>query len=143
MLTLGLLVKKSVQVGPVARQTCPFFGVFCFLCALIASLFGANDASADTPPAALKATPFAVPAAVLGLNNPYLVAASMNKESLKRPKVIRFMLSRNIVNLVHRVERLACHGVELNQRNSPQAEKLNLLVQSRYGGGVLQLRYRR
>jgi hypothetical protein len=143
MLTLGLMVKKSVQVGPEARPTCPCFGVFCFLCALIASLFGANDASADAPPAAMKATPFAAPAAVLGLNNPYLVAASLKPRSPERPEVLGFKLSKNIVNLVHRVETLARDGVALNQRKLEHSEKLNLRVESRYGGGVLQLRYRR
>lgn len=143
MLISGLMLKKSVQVGCEARPTCPCFGVFCFLCALIASLFGAKSASADAPLAAIKATPFAAPAAVLGLNNPYLVAASLTPTSPESPEVIGFTLSRNIVHLVHRVETLARYGVELNQRKLEHSEKLNLRVQSRFGGGVLQLCYRR
>jgi len=143
MLTSGLMVKKSVQVRRAAHPRCPCFGVFCFLCALITSLFGAKSASAETPLAAIKATPVAAPAVVLGLNHPYLVAASLGKTSLERPEVRGFTLSKNIVNLVHRVEILARHGVELNQRKLEHSDKLNLRVQSRYGGGVLQLCYRR
>ena len=113
------------------------FGMCCFLCAFVASLFGTKTASADAPIAALKTTPLAAPAAVLGMSNPYLVAAAA------KPRVMRFTFSRDLVKLVHRVERLAVHGVELNQRKFSQPEKLNLRVQSRFGGGVLQLCYRR
>ena len=60
-----------------------------------------------------------------------------------RPRGLGFTLSRDVLDLVHRVEKLAVHGVELNQRKLPQQEKLNLRVQSRLGGGVLQLCYRR
>ena len=110
--------------------------------ALVASLFGVRSASADAPLAVIKATPFAAPAAVLGLSNPYLVAASAKAPSLDRPEIVGFQFSRNLMRMVNRVEVLARDGVELNQRRvSP--EKLNLLVQSHSGGGVLQLRYRR
>ena len=115
--------------------------MFCFLCAFIASLFGTKSASADAPViAAIKTTPVAAPAAVLGMSNPYLIAASMKME---KPKVLRFTFSRDLVDFAHRVERLARDGVQLNQRQPVQNDKLNLLVQSRLGGGVLQLRYRR
>ena len=135
-------MRKSLQLGCGARRTCPLLGVFCFLGALVASLFGARSASADAPLAAIKATPFAAPAAVLGLSNPYLVAASTKAPSLDRPEIVGFQFSRNLMRMVNRVEVLARDGVELNQRRvSP--EKLNLRVQSHSGGGVLQLRYRR
>jgi hypothetical protein len=142
MLTVGMSVRKSVQWGCEARKTCPLFGVFCFLGALLASLFGAKSASADAPPAAIKATPIAAPAAVLGLSNPYLVAASVRGPSVERPEVLGFTFSKNLLRMVNRVEVLARDGVELNARRI-SAEKLNLRVQSRLGGGVLQLRYRR
>ena len=135
-------LRKSVQWGCDARKTCPLFGVFCFLGALVASLFGAKTASADAPAAAIKVTPIAAPAAVLGLSNPYLVAASVKAPSLERPEVMGFQFSKNLVRMVNRVEVLARDGVELNTRK-PTAEKLNLRVQSRLGGGVLQIRYRR
>ena len=141
MLGTGMSVRKSVQLGCGARKTCPLFGVFCFLGALIASLLGARSVRADTPPAAIK-TPLAAPAAVLGLGNPYLVAASVNSPTLQRPEVLGFTFSRNLVRMVNRVEVLARDGVELNARR-PYRERLNLVVQSRSGGGVLQLRYRR
>jgi len=103
---------------------------------------GAKSANADAPAAAIKSTPFAAPAAVLGLNNPYLIAASTGASSLERPEVLGFTLSKTLVRMVHRVEVLARDGVELHTRRSV-ADKLNLRVQSRSGGGVLQLRYRR
>ena len=112
--------------------------MLCFLCAFIASLFGAKSASADTPLPALKATPVAAPAAVLGMMNPYVVAAAA-----KKPKVLGFTFSKDLRDLAKRVEHLAVHGVELNQRKLEHNEKLNLRVQSRLGGGVLQLCYRR
>jgi hypothetical protein len=82
--------------------------------------------------------PITAPATVLGVNNTYLVAAAMRK-----PEVMRFTFSRDLQKLYHRVERLAIHGVDLNQRKLPRDEKLNLRVESKLGGGVLQLRYRR
>ena len=114
-------------------------GVLCFLCAFISSLFGAQSASADTPLPAIKTTSLAAPAAVLGLNNAYLVAAAMEKPA---PRRVVF-LSKDLRKLYHRVETLAIYGVTLNQRKLPRVEKLNLRVQSTYGGGVVQLRYRR
>lgn len=136
-------MRKSVEAGLSARKTCPCFGVFCFLFAFIASLVGAKSASADTPVAAIKSTPLAAPAAVLGLNNPYVIAAALKRPAVQKPKVIGFTFSRDLVDLVNRIEKLAVHGVELNQHKLPHAEKLNLRVQSRFGGGVLQLCYRR
>jgi hypothetical protein len=112
--------------------------VFCFLCALIASLLGAKEASAETPLAVLKTAPFSAPAAVLGVTNPRVIAAAT-----QTPEVLRFRFSRDLVDFAHRVERLARDGVELNQRKLVHDEKLNLRVQSRFGGGVLQLCYRR
>ena len=133
------MARKSVQLAPDARRTCPCFGVLCFLCAFIASLFGTKSASADTPLPAIKATPIAAPAAVLGMMNPYVVAAAAET----KPKVIGFTFSKDLRDLAKRVEHLAVHGVELNQRKLEHTEKLNLRVQSRLGGGVLQLCYRR
>ncbi|MFW2387073.1 MAG: hypothetical protein ACN4G0_01970 [Polyangiales bacterium] len=131
-------MRKSVQLGADARRTCPCFGVLCFLCAFIASLFGATSASADTPLPVLKVAPVAAPSTVLGMMNPYLIAAAA-----KKPKVLGFTFSQDLRDLVKRVETLAVHGVELNQRKLERSEKLNLRVQSRLGGGVLQLCYRR
>ena len=137
-------MRKSVQVGPEDRRICPCFGMLCFLCAFLASLFGAKSASADAPVAALKTTPLAAPATTLGLTNPYVVAAALERPAIEAPRgILGFTLSRDILDFVHRVEKLAVHGVELNQRNLQQTEKLNLRVQSRLGGGVLQLCYRR
>jgi hypothetical protein len=132
------MVRKSVQLGSSARRRCPCFGVLCFLCAFIASVFGAKSASADTPPAAIRTTPLAAPAMVLGVTNPYLIAAAT-----KKPEVRGFTFSKDLRKLYQRVETLAIYGVDLNQRKLPHAEKLNLRVQTRFGGGVLQLRYRR
>lgn len=114
-------------------------GVLCFLFAFVSSMFGAQGASADTPLRAIKTTSLAAPATVLGLNNAYLVAASTENPAGRRFAFI----SKDLLKLYHRVERLAIYGVTLNQRKLPRDEKLNLRVQSRYGGGVLQLRYRR
>jgi len=133
-----LKVRKSVQLGPCARRTCPYFGVLCFLCALVASLFGAKSASADTPPTAIKTMPLAAPATVLGVTNTYVVAAAVEK-----PRVLGFTFSQDLRDLALRVEKLARYGVDLNQRRLQHTEKLNLRVQSRIGGGVLQLCYRR
>ena len=135
------MVKKSVQVGWSRGRRCPGFGVFCFLCAFISSLFGAESASADAPVAAIKTAPLAAPAAVLGMTNPYIVAAAA-KTAVKKPRVLRFTFSRDLVNFANRIEQLARDGVELNQRKLVHAEKLNLRVQSRLGGGLLQLTYR-
>ena len=120
---------------------------FAELCDL-AAVFVAQDASADAPLPAIKTTQLAVPAAVLGVTNPYLVAAALKKPDivaagLVRPRVRGFTLSSHLQELYRRVEILAIYGVTLNQRKVAHEEKLNLRVQSRLGGGVLQLRYRR
>ena len=132
--------RKSVQLGESVRRRCPCFGVLCFLCAFVSSLFGAKSASADTPPTAIKTTSLAVPATVLGVTNPYLIAAA-----IKTPEVQGFTLSQDIRDLAAQVEKLARYGVDLNQRKTPRAEKLQLRVDTRtHGvGGILQLRYRR
>jgi len=136
----GLMTGKSVQLGQGVGRRCPCFGVLCFLCAFLSSLFGAKSASADTPPTAIKTTSLAVPATVLGVTNPYLVAAAM-----KTPEVRGFRLSQDIRDLAAQVERLARYGVDLNQRKMPHAAKLQLRVDTRTRGvgGILQLRYRR
>ena len=131
-------MRKSVQWGVSARRTCPCFGVLCFLCAFITALVGAESASADTPPTAIKTTPLAVPATVLGMTNPYLVAAAM-----KTPEVRGFTLSQDIRDLAAQVEKLARYGVDLNQRKMGHTEKLQLRVKQRGVGGVLQICYRR
>jgi len=112
----------------------------CFLCAFIASLFGARSASADTPPTAIRTTPLAVPATVLGVTSPYLIAAAT-----KTSEVRGFTLSQDIRVLAAQVEKLARYGVDLNQRRMPRTEKLQLRVDTRIRGvgGILQLRYRR
>jgi hypothetical protein len=104
----------------------------------MAALFGAKSASADAPPTAIKSTPVAVPATVLGVANPYLVASAV-----KKPPLISFAFSQDLRDLALRVEKLARDGVDLNQRKLQPTEKLNLRVQGRLGGGVLQLCYRR
>jgi len=131
--------RKSVQLSESVRRRCPCFGVLCFLCAFVTSLFGAESASADTPLPAIKTMPLAAPASVLGMTNPYLVAAAM-----KTPEVRGFTLSQDIRDLAAQVERLARYGVDLNQRKMSHAEKLQLRVNTRVRGvgGVLQLRYR-
>jgi hypothetical protein len=132
-------MRKSVQLSASVERRCPGLGVLCFLCAFISSVFGAESASADVPLPAINTTSLAAPATVLGVNNIYLLAAALEK-----PEVRRFaFLSKDLQRLYQRVERLAIYGVTLNQRKVPHDEKLNLRVQSRYGGGVLQLRYRR
>jgi hypothetical protein len=132
--------RKSIQHGESVGRRCPCFGVLCFLCALISSLLGAKSASADTPPTAIKTTPLAAPATVLGVTNPYLIAAAV-----RVPGARRFTLSRDIRDLAAQVEKLARHGVDLNQRKMPHGENLQLRVHTgiRGVGGVLQLRYRR
>jgi len=132
-----LTVKKSVQVGLDARRRCPCFGVLCFLCAFITSIFGAKSASAETPLPAIRTTQVALPISVLGLSNPYLIAAAT-----RTPRVIRFLLSRDIRDLAARVDKLARYGVDLNQRRLPHIEKLQLRVRQRGPGGVLLLSYR-
>ena len=130
-------MRQGVELEGAARR-CPCFGVFCFLCAFVASLFGANLACADTPLPALKTTSFAAPAAVLGVTNPRLIEAAAGK-----PAVRGFTFSRDLRDLALRVEKLARFGVDLNQHKIVHPEKLNLRVESRLGGGVLQLCYRR
>ncbi|HET6415921.1 MAG TPA: hypothetical protein VFG22_06470 [Polyangiales bacterium] len=131
------MVKKSVQVGLDARRRCPCFGMFCFLCAFITSIFGAKSASAESPLPAIRTTQIALPISVLGLNNPYLIAAAT-----RTPRVIRFLLSRDIRDLAARVDKLARYGVDLNQRKLPHTEKLQLRVRQRGPGGVVLLSYR-
>ena len=109
----------------------------------MATLFGAKSASADAPIAALKTGPLAAPAATLGLSNPYVIAASFERPAIEAPRGLGFTLSRDVLDLVQRVETLAIHGLELNRHNLHQRDQLNLRVQSRLGGGVLQLCYRR
>ncbi|MGB3052464.1 MAG: hypothetical protein WBB42_15795 [Polyangiales bacterium] len=131
-------MRKSVQLGLGGPRRCPCFGVLCFLCAFASSLFGAKGASADAPLPAVKTGPIAAPAAVLGITNPYLIAAAATK-----PDVMRFTLSRDIRDLAAQLERLAIYGVDLNQRKLPRTEKLQLRVKPRDVGGVLQICYRR
>ena len=132
-------MKKSVQLGSSAPRRCPWFGVLCFVCALFSSLLGAESASADTPPTAIKSTPLAAPAAVLGITNPYLIAAVT-----KTPEVLGFTLSQDIRDLALRVEKLARYGVDLNQRKITHTDKLQLRVDTRTRGvgGILKICYR-
>ena len=99
-----MMVRKSVQAGLEARKTCPCLGVLCFLFAFIASLFGAERASADAPvAAAIKTTPLTAPATALGLTNPYVVAAAMERPAVEEPRgPLGFRLSQDIVDLVQR-----------------------------------------
>ena len=83
-------------------------------------------------------TQMAAPATVLGVTNPYLVAAA-----IKAPAVRRFTLSQDILDLATHVDKLARYGVDLNQRKRLHAEKLQLRVKPRDVGGVLQICYRR
>lgn len=131
-------MRKSVQLGRGGPRRCPCFGVFCFLCAFVSFFFGGAKASADAPLPAIKAMPIAAPAAVLGITNPYVVAAAATK-----PEVLGFTLSRDIRDLAAQVERLAQFGVDLNQRKLPHTEKLQLRLKPRGVGGVLQICYRR
>lgn len=131
-------MRKSVQLGLGGPGRCPCFGVLCFLCAFVSSLFGAKSASADAPLPAIKTMPIAAPAAVLGMTNPYVIAAAATK-----PEVKGFTLSRDILDLAAHVERLARYGVDLNQRKLPHTEKLQLRLKPRGVGGVLQICYRR
>ena len=128
----------GVASSPCAGRRCLSFGVLCFLCAIIASSFGAESALADAPPAAIKTTQLAAPAMVLGLTNPYLVAAAM-----KTPEVRRFTVSQDILDLAAHVEKLARYGVDLNQRKKLHTERIQLRVKPRGVGGVLQICYRR
>ena len=142
------MARQGVQLSASARGRCPSLGLLCFLCAFIAAVFGAQDASADAPLPAIKTTQLAVPAVVLGVTNPYLLAAVLKRPhivaaGLERPRVRGFTFSKHLQKLYRRVEILAIYGVTLNQRKVAHEEKLNLRVQSRLGGGVLQLRYRR
>lgn len=138
-----VMVKERIEIEQGPRRTCPCFGIFCFLCAFIVTLFGSRTASADGPIAAIRTTSLAAPAATLGLTSPYVIAAAFSHPEVKRPRgLLGLTLSRDLVDFVNRVERLAVYGVELNQRII-KADKLNLRVQSRLGGGVLQLCYRR
>jgi hypothetical protein len=131
-------MRKRFQAWPSPGRRCRCFGVVCFLCAFVASTFGAESALADTPPTAIETTLLAAPATVLGVTNPYLVAAAM-----KTPEVRRFTLSQDILDLSAHVEKLARYGVDLNQRKMLHTEKLQLRVKQRDLGGVLQLCYRR
>ena len=131
-------MSESFQVLSSVGRRCPCFGVWCFLCALIASMFGAESALADTPPTAIKTTQLAAPATVFGVTNPYVAAAAM-----KAPEVRRFSLSQDILDLASRVDKLARYGVDLNQGKRLHTEKLQLRVKPRDVGGVLQICYRR
>ena len=133
-----LEVRGSFQLWPNAGRGRPCFGVLCFLCAFIASTFGAESALADTPPTAIKTTHLAAPATVLGVTNPYLVAAAM-----KTPEVRGFTWSQDILDLAAQVEKLARYGVDVNQRKMLHTERLQLRVKPRGVGGVLQICYRR
>jgi hypothetical protein len=86
----------------------------------------------------VQSAPLGAPAAVLGFRNPYVIAAAAGT---LQPQGVTF--SRDLMGFAERVERLATFGVELNQRKLPHTDKLNLRVRGRYGGGVLQLCYRR
>jgi hypothetical protein len=119
-----------------SRGRCCCFGITCVLCVLLGGLFGAKSASADPPVAVIKSTPLAMPVTVLGVTNPYLVAAAV-----ERPR--GFLFSEDIRDLARQVEKLARHGVDLNQHRTPQFEQLELRLQPSGVGGVLQLRYRR
>lgn len=132
-------MKKSVQFAGSSRRTCPCFGVLCFLCAFISTLFGAKSASADTPLPVIRSTPIAAPAAVLGMTNPYVVAAAAQH----KPEILGFTLSQDIRDLAAQVTRLARYGVDLNQRKLQHEEKLQLRVKPSGIGGVLQICYRR
>jgi hypothetical protein len=101
-------------------------------------MFGAESAFADTPPTAIKTVQLAAPATVLGVTNPYLVAAA-----IEAPEVRRFTLSQDVLDLAAHVDKLARYGVDLNQRKRLHAEKLQLRVKSRGVGGMLQICYRR
>ena len=129
------MAKKRTQ-SEGFRGRCSCFRVTCVLCALLGGLFGAKGASADPPVAVIKSTPLAMPATVLGVTNPYLVAAAVEK-----PR--GFLLSDDIRDLARQVEKLARHGVDLNQHRAPQFEKLELRLQPSGVGGVFQLCYRR
>ena len=133
-----LEVRRIFQLWPNAGRGRPCFGVLCFLCAFIASTFGAESALADPPPTAIKTTQLAAPATVLGVTNPYLVAAAM-----KTPEVRGFTWSQDILDLAAQVEKLARYGVEVNQRKMLHTERLQLRVKPRGFGGVLQICYRR
>jgi hypothetical protein len=102
------------------------------------ALFSSRSAAADAPLKAIQSAPLAAPAAVLGLSNPYLIAAAAGA-----PQLRGFTFSRDLIDLAARVESLATNGVDLNQRKLPRVEKLNLRVRGTYGGGLLQLCYRR
>jgi len=78
---------------------------------------------------------------VLGLTNPYLVAAAM-----KTPEVRGFALSQDIHDFARQAEKLARYGVDLNRRTvlSPRDKfQLHVDTRTRGVGGVLQLCYRR
>lgn len=117
-------------------KRCPCIGVLCFVVVFVASIFSTSEASADTPPTALKGTPWMAPATVLGVSNPYLVRAALPTSETQR-----FLLSKNIRELAERVDTLARYGLDLNQR-TPQPEKLQLRFQSRDFGGLLKICYR-
>jgi len=81
----------------------------------------------------------AAPALVLGLSNPYLVAAAVTTTT---PEVPGFTVSDDLRDLLRRVDKLARYGVDLNQRKIAHTEKLQLRVRQVGFGGLLQLRYR-
>jgi len=80
------------------------------------------------------------PATVLGLTNPYVIAAAM--ESQTAPRVLGFTVSQDLRDAFKRFEKLARYGIDLNQRKIAHPEKVQLRVRQRGPGGVLELRYR-
>ncbi len=105
--------------------------------ALMGLLIAPSRVEADAPVAAVKTTSFVVPATVLGVSNPYVLRAAF-----ANPASRRFTISRDIRDLVRRVDKLARFGVDLN-RHTPGPEKVQLRLQSRFGGGLVQICYRR
>ena len=124
-------VNKRLKWGPAS----PGIGAVCLVVAFVASMV-AGEVSADTPVTAIKGTPLVVPAAVLGVSNPYVVRAA-----LPTPTARRFVLSKDVRSLAKRVDTVARYGLDLNQR-TPQPQKLQLRFESRDFGGLLQLCYR-
>ena len=124
-------VNKRLKWGPASLG----IGAVCLVVAFVASMV-ASEVSADTPVTAIKGTPLVVPAAVLGVSNPYVVRAA-----LPTPTARRFVLSKDVRSLAKRVDAVARHGLDLNQR-TPQPQKLQLRFESRDFGGLLQLCYR-
>lgn len=128
------MVKRGSELG--LKGTCPCIGVLCFLVALFTGLFTSQSASADAPAPAIKGTPLVVPAAVMGVTNPYLI-----RSALPTPNGHTTFLSEQLRMLARRADSLAREGLHLNQR-STRKQKLHLRFDSRLSGGVVSLRYR-